>query len=117
MSRICDLHLAHVPKVVCNPERHHIVPQAWQHFALRSERLFLPTTALVPPTCHRNVHFYIVKLMRLLETQAVEDPAAAWALLKKNTAESRCAYAGLVGYWQSGYSLLTLCEAKLYGNA
>lgn len=117
MSRICDLHLVHAPKVVCSPERHHIVPQAWQHFARREERLFLPTTVKVPPTCHRNVHFYIVKLMKLLEPLAADDPLVAWQALKKNTAESRCAYAGLMNYWQAGYSLLLLCEAKLYGYA
>lgn len=147
----CELHGSsnHAPEPL-TVEQHHLIPQAWQHFAqqgakdaLPEERarwargaatagvvvLFDPRTVGVAPTCHRNVHYCIVALMRALNAEPASSrdtlhPEFVRAIRRKlsvrggmHGAEFECAQLALVRYAAAGHKLSELQAAGLYGEA
>lgn len=113
----CTLHRVHAPKLVASTELHHVVPQAWQHHVLLSDKLYDPRTVAICPTGHRNVHAHIVTMMKALEAAGSNDPLVAWKALGRRTAEAKCAYEALTRYSTAARPLLELCSLKLYGYA
>lgn len=102
MARACTAHRYHYPAPL-TLEEHHVLPQAWQNFALGREALFDRRTVTLCPTCHRNVHHWIVALMRGADRiRRVECQIASLALDR----------------WVStGRSLDDLVAHGLYGEA
>lgn len=95
----CAAHKIHVPRTLTT-EMHHVIPQAWQAFwapasawwpaagqpahpgeAWMSNHMhdrvrppvWDPRTIELCPTGHRNVHFYIVRLMHAATDESVEQ--------------------------------------------
>lgn len=116
-------------------ELHHVIPVAWQKFWWPSwnnghERgqaamAHVPTgnfapkdvvwdARLVPlgPTCHRNVHFWLVHFMKLHDDKPVSQPVPRGGTAEK--AIARLAMERWVGW---GGDLDALCDAGLYGYA
>lgn len=106
LGRSCSLHRFHRP-LALTTENHHVIPQAWQHFALGREALFDERVVAVAPTCHRNVHYWLVQFMKSLDS-----PTPKWP-----TAEAKMALLGMQRYRESGRSLDDLAIAKLWGGA
>jgi hypothetical protein len=152
MSKYCELHKSHSPEPLTS-EQHHVTPQAWQHFkqtgdhesALNIELACAPgnlvsagivpalydkRTVRVAPTCHRNVHFWIVKIMKSFEAHGVTN---SWQedeefLLDEAIKHVRSIYhagGSMFGtailassrYLEAGGSLRDLCSERLYGYA
>ena len=122
-SESCALHRVHWPKPLYS-ELHHIIPQAWQVFwrptpverSTQASSLFDPRTIPLCPTVHRNVHTWLVKLMR---SGPGEDPLAAKLAVfgsKALTREQRVAYQALCRWKEWGGSLDALRSARLYGE-
>lgn len=153
MSKIglapCNLHAHHEPEPLTS-EDHHVEPQAWQHFKMTGHgvearameeraagagmlytKLYNPHTVRLAPTCHRNVHFWIVKIMKAFEAlAAVHSPGAIddEVLLDQAVRDvrSQTGVRGMVFqtaieaprlHMEHGGSLRRLVDAKLYGNA
>lgn len=132
-------------------EQHHIIPQAWQHFwqpapapspvptptpapasanleIVGSGALWDPRTIALAPTCHRNVHFWIVAMMHAFHSQtaqgAVGIAAAKTAVIKKYglsashpPKEMAVSETGLQRYWSAGGDLHALGDAGEWGEA
>lgn len=121
----CDIHRFHRPKALTT-DHHHLVPQAWQHFwvppvydVVRPKNfLWYPQTALVPPTCHRNVHVWIVRLMKA-QAPAEDVPAIARATRKLYgwSGEAAMGLRALLTFTEAGGRLGDLRAAKLWGEA
>lgn len=99
----CEAHKSHRPEPLTS-EAHHVIPQAWQNYALGAEKLFDKRTVLLCPTGHRNVHTYIVMLMK-------EQPVT------KRSKEANIARLALSRWLETGRTLEELRERKLYGQA
>lgn len=143
----CELHVlhAHAP-VPLTFEQHHVIPQAWQLFAAGMRHvgpattaasvpgappLFDPRTVGVGPTCHRNVHHYIVALMRALDalprsvSRDVLTPEVTRLVRRRervkvgslHAAEFDTALLALGRYAAAGYELSALMDAGLWGEA
>jgi hypothetical protein len=136
---VCSLHRFHRPTPLTT-ERHHIIPQAWQIFALNDGNitaskarqmaavareggitevaLFDPRTVTLAPTCHRNVHYWIVKLMQTGQGEAPLDGVPmAFGRGGRLSGEQKLAIQALTRWRASGYMLGTLRRAKLWGQA
>ncbi len=124
----CVVHVTHGPKNL-TVEWHHLVPVAWQ--------LAIPFPANPPspgpdtsgrgnlwdnrgiwicPTGHRNVHYWIVRMMRAINTSKQDNPAAALKSLGSRTAEVKQAYVALTRMLPFG-SLYTLTTEGKWGEA
>lgn len=92
------------------------------------EALFDPRTVSVCRTGHGNVHFWLVRAMRKLHTQGLENTKAgillAWALvlqeakvegLKPVRNEVTCSRLGMERWVAVGGSLRALGDAGLWG--
>lgn len=113
---MCDIHRYHWPRNLTDDD-HHIIPQAWQHHD-GSTRLWDPRTVRLCPTGHRNVHHWIVALMKA--GRGAELPHVAELALfagKRLTREQSIALRALERYVQSGRSLKALYDARLLGFA
>jgi hypothetical protein len=115
----CELHRIHRPRAL-TVELHHVLPQAWQHYWTPGpklpapNRLFDPRTVALCPTSHRNVHYWIVKLMRAAVS---EDPLDAKKSLGGLSREQAIAYDALTRWREAGGSLAGLRAAGLFGEA
>lgn len=130
MSTIaCQLHKSHSPAPL-TVEQHHVVPRGWQHTWQPSTPpfpgkdpeqpgavLWDARTIPVPPTCHRNVHVWIVRLMHALE--GGEDPVQAFAKVKgaAGGTQAKWALEALVRFKEAGGSLQTLVAAREWGES
>lgn len=110
----CHLHKLHRPAALTT-EEHHIVPQAWQH--VTSDRLWAPTTVTLCPTSHRNVHFWMVRMMKWLKNNNSTDPDAAFRSLGTRTPEAKVALDGIKQYAATGRPLASLLAFGLFGYA
>lgn len=100
-----------------------MIPRAWQEFWApvgrlpAAKRIWDARTVELCPTSHRNVHFWIVKLMK---TRAGEDPLnykkAVWGS-GRLTREQSLAYTTLCRWKEAGGSLTALCQEGLWGEA
>jgi hypothetical protein len=72
----CEAHGSHRPTAQYT-ELHHVVPQAWQLTwapvpPAASGHLWDPRTVALCPTGHRNVHFWLVRLMHALPASVLD---------------------------------------------
>lgn len=126
----CMLHKIHTPSNLTT-EYHHTVPVAWQ--------LFIPAPANPPapgpdtsgrgplwdtrgiwicPTGHRNVHFWIERLMHFAKSLSTEDPVQCFQMLTARQGrllEAQQALLGLQRFVPFG-SLLALTAAGEWGQ-
>lgn len=112
----CEARRFHVPKALSTDD-HHVIPQAWQRLEDK-HKLFAPQTVELCPTCHRNVHYWIVRLMKALALKYSNDPLVAKKHIagnKRLNREQKIAYDALTKYQASGRSLLALCEKGQWG--
>jgi hypothetical protein len=86
----CSLHRIHRPRNLTT-EFHHIIPQAWQ--LTLDPKLFDRRTIELCPTSHRNVHFWIVKLMMHAQVARTEDPVVAYKAARPAVASREFAIA------------------------
>lgn len=116
----CEIHVTHLPKAL-TLESHHVIPQAWQHFwrpslgdgdlrVLKVPALWDPRTVELCPTGHRNVHEWIVTLMRGVGGLPLYAPRGA-------RKERELAQIGLDRFRSAGGNLELLVAARLWGNA
>jgi hypothetical protein len=99
----CQLHKIHRP-LSMTVEYHHIIPQAWQHFILGEPKLWDKRTIGLCPTSHRNVHYWIVRLMK-------------GPIPLRPTREVHVAQLALERFTLAGYDLQVLRDHKLWGQA
>lgn len=157
MSEYCELHKTHSPEPLTS-ERHHVTPQAWQLYkttgdgesARKLQSMMLPSAVLlsaaqrpqmagalydkrtvaVAPTCHRNVHFWLVKVMKAFDELVRLNPQIEKELTLLETAvvhvrsiyhpRGRVFDTALLAptrYLEAGGSLRDLCAQRLYGYA
>jgi hypothetical protein len=87
-----------------------------------SGRLFDPRTITLCPTGHRNVHVWIVSLMKAIVND-VEDPEASIHVVRRaeqgaaSGGEFDTAVQALVRFKAAGHSLQALRDVKLWGQA
>jgi hypothetical protein len=130
----CSLHKIHRP-VNKTTEQHHIIPQAWQASYLppsvqsdiparralaAANGLWDDRTVELCPTSHRNVHYWIVKLMQSAHNEGSDDPLVAKKSLVGNRRldrEQSIAYDALTRFRQVGGSLLALAKQGEWGQA
>jgi hypothetical protein len=159
----CYLHKTHQPAHATS-EEHHVIPRAWQHFwrpdgsgtmrlypdnpvtqrqiamgwaaAAAELPLWDPRTVTCCPTGHRNVHFWIVAVMKDLPASLLDEPrshsAQRAALLLSSTrvrayarnkgwtvspADFSCAMLAPERFVDTGGDLADLLRAKMYGEA
>lgn len=147
----CELHKVHKPRSHVQ-ERHHIIPQAWQAFwfpdshtasvervhrfpsdeigparivegvRIPKPGLWHPDTITLCPTGHRNVHWWLVVLMRELSTQTSADVAQAARAVRevhigRQPPEVALAIEGMALFRDAGGDLLALTRAKLWGQS
>ncbi len=122
----CSIHTYHWPKPRSS-ESHHIIPRAWQHvwspLSVPEGRLWDETTVELCPTGHRNVHRYLVWLMRRVaqaDKAHSEDRRLEIALLKIRTEvgfgkELNVAVQAPTRWLQIGGSLQYLIDKQQYG--
>jgi hypothetical protein len=132
----CTLHRVHRPKPL-TIEQHHIIPQAWQKFdpdrvtslglsteysavlaVDQSAKLWDPRTVALCPSSHRNVHYWIVALMKA--GRGTDDPLVAKKALVGNralTREQAMAYDALTRFRATGRSLADLFTHGVLGYA
>lgn len=115
---VCMAHKHHEPANE-TVELHHVIPQAWQHIwappgaALDSNGLWDPRTAPLCPTGHRNVHFWIVRLMKT----GLGDPIAMEKVVRSRTFEFTIAKLGVSRYSAAGGDLVALQKRGEWGEA
>lgn len=144
---VCSIHRYHWPKALTD-ESHHVIPQAWQRFAEASRAgaplqtaaqlaldassyaLWDRETVELCPTGHRNVHAWIVRLMKATPVAPspelvdfADNPVAAKLAvfgLRRLTREQTIAYEALTRFASSarpgGTGLEDLRIAKLWGQ-
>jgi hypothetical protein len=125
---VCELHKTHSPANL-TVELHHVIPVAWQ-------LLWQPAVAPFPgrdpdgrgelwdartvgccPTGHRNIHHWIVALMKALPGGS-ETPEAAKMVLGGNTGvQGTWAYRALFRFKEASGSLQELVAAHEWGMA
>jgi hypothetical protein len=134
---LCAAHKYHWPKPL-TVEEHHIIPQAWQeHFAEGGQRVILPSmvpdeelgnygwtashlwhkeTVTLCPTGHRNVHYYLVRLMK--NSPKVESLQEVRTFTPGKGREYEIACRAIL-LWKSspGRTLQSLRDLKLWGQA
>jgi hypothetical protein len=125
---VCELHSSHYPEPL-EVEQHHVIPVSWQQIEWQPETPPYPGTdpdgrgpvwdsrrIPVPPTCHRNVHHWIVLLMHALTG---EDPQQAFAAVKgeKGGTQAHWALEALVRFKEAGGTLQQLVAAKEWGES
>jgi hypothetical protein len=136
---VCELHRDHQPRYTY-AERHHIIPQAWQavwqpptfvqrtdsawpfaHLSPDHKGLFLwdARTANICRTGHGNVHFYLVRLMLLLQAgQPTLHLAKMEVLRELGHADSKAldaAQQAIERFIQAGGVLASLWAADEFG--
>jgi hypothetical protein len=122
----CMLHGRHAPVPVLL-EQHHIVPEGWWGELVSESRNDI---AIVCPTGHRSVHYYIERLMRgYAELVGEGEPPrvlrgeligkAVKSLLREgkcNRNEVRMAREALLRFTAAGGSLKMLCDNDEWGG-
>lgn len=141
VPKTCSLHKVHHPPAL-TVEDHHIVPQAWQHYyqtptgefdplygtKVNGQWLWDGRVVTLCPTGHRNVHFWIVALMRanttftstLIPNDKEHVKSLAKAVLatgRHRTAELPIAMLALRRFLAAGGNLTTLAAVGLLGEA
>lgn len=123
----CSLHKAHYPTPL-TVEDHHVVPVAWQQTWQPAVapypgidpdgrgKLWDARTIPVAPTCHRNVHAWIVRLMHAL---VGEDAHQAFVAVKGGPAGTQAHWGleALLRYQAVGGTLQQLVAAGEWGHA
>lgn len=127
----CDAHRSHHPTPTYQ-ELHHVVPQAWQAFWQPKGKTPLWDRRTVPlcPTGHRNVHFWLVRLMEAVDAPdvAAQHTAVATAIRRVrvdakaggmtiHTSEFSLSQLALYRWIDAGGQLAALTSAHLYGEA
>lgn len=121
----CLLHKVHLPSNL-TVEQHHIIPVAWQLQPFKPDVPMFPgpdpdgrgmlwdnRTVELCPTGHRNVHYWLVKLMHGLSGS--EDPLVAYKAVKGRGVQFSTAYLALCRYKEAGGSLQALVAAHEWG--
>jgi hypothetical protein len=114
----CTARKFHRPRPLTT-ERHHVVPQAWQA-AVNPNSLFEVKVVEVCPTCHRNIHYWLVKLMHAVADLHTNDPLDAKKFVfgdKRLTTEQDIAYKALTTWTDGGRELIWLTNRGLWGIA
>jgi len=110
-AAVCSARRSHAPAPL-TIEQHHVIPRAWQAayrpasaagLPLKSDDLWDPRTVPLCPTCHRNVHYWIVRLMHGETVRASGVTQIAALALRRFT--------------QAGGDLDNLRVAGLWGEA
>lgn len=127
---ICLLHRVHLPKAL-TPEWHHVIPVAWQ---LKTPVANPPFPGKDPngrgmlwdargvwlcPTGHRNVHHWIVAMMRAAALANSDDPLVAYKAAKPRflPKEFAVAYDALTRLrGESGQGLVALTAVGEWGQ-
>lgn len=129
----CALHSSHSPEPL-TIEQHHVCPVGWQHtwqpavapFPGRDPdgrgELWDDRTIPVAPTCHKDIHFWIVALMHAIEAQGGENIDAAAAAVRSADSRARgpqfeWALEALRRFQAVGGLLQDLVAAKEWGEA
>jgi hypothetical protein len=126
----CQAHVSHHAPIPLLNEKHHVLPQSWQETWApngNTHRLCAPGTVTLCPTAHRNVHVWLPRMMRVVETivatthadpDDVADVHAAtrakWAV-KRPTTEFFLAERALVLWCDAGGRLADLVTAGQWG--
>lgn len=142
---ICEVHQAYIHRPLpLEVERHHPVPRAWQAIYTPAkapfpgqyggQALWDSRVVMVPPTCHRNVHHWIVLLMHELaelipassepndQGQYVDAAAAHVAKVAQIRSEPQaheldCAKLAPARFLEAGGDLLRLISLRAWGEA
>jgi len=123
----CTLHAKHQPTHL-TLEQHHVIPVAWMLFWQPPEdvwpdpgkdpdgrgQLWDARTVACCPTGHRNVHAWIVRLMRACTS---DDPAQAIAAVKGHGSQYTTACLALERYAEVGGRLTALVAARELGQS
>lgn len=122
----CAIHRIHYPTPE-TVELHHIVPVAWQLFWQPAQpwpfpgvdpdgrgHLWDARTIELCPTGHRNVHFYIVKMMHNAHS---DDPLEAKKATPGRGTQYELAYDALCRFAGAGGSLTALASASEWGQS
>lgn len=134
---VCEIHLGvHRPDQLDGPDRHHTLPREfqrhWQPVAApypgtyAGEKLWDAREVKLPPTCHHNVHHWIVTIMRALAarpdpTLTINDVLIVVAGLQKavrskwHRLEIVQAQEAPIRFLQAGGDLRVLTNAHLWG--
>lgn len=124
----CELHKTHRPPNL-TVEVHHIIPVAWQLFWQPQVapypgkdpdgrgNLWDARTVTCCPTGHRNIHFWIVKLMHAVKPGGTAIYAAYAVNGPKANVQYEWACEALQRYEEAGGSLQKLVEAGEWGEA
>lgn len=128
----CSAHRSHHPIPTIN-ELHHVVPRAWQATwapnSPASGPIWDPRTVVLCPTGHRNVHYWLVKLMHAIDDQGASEEAALGQAVTRvrrdakaagqtiHTAEFATSQLAILRWQEAGGSLATLTGAHQWGEA
>lgn len=138
----CGSHRYHWPKNQ-TAEDHHVIPQAWQQLWTPTgrysfenalpvdtvKRLWDARTVPLCPTGHRNVHYWMVAMMKSIRariapefmgqytSQNYLDWAVKEALPKRRNTEMKVALLGLQRFADAGGSLKVLADDGNLGQA
>jgi hypothetical protein len=133
----------HRPAARLDEEQHHVLPRKWQtlwtpakapypgvyHEFGVTQQLWDARTVSVPPTCHRNVHHFIVAVMRQLAaaggvidanavTAAAKAVSGAEHLREKMALqELQWATEAPLRYLAAGGELVVLIAARAWGDS
>lgn len=127
----CALHRVHAPRPT-GYELHHVIPVAWQQAWQPTQPwpnaghdprgpLWDARTAVLCPTGHRSVHFYLAKIMHVVG----QAPAMPWPTAVKvvttgrraNRAEVAMAAEAIVRWENAGGSVAQLVARGLWGQS
>lgn len=135
----CEVHSPHYrhqppPRTL---EQHHPIPRGWQALwapqvapfpgSYAGVSLWDARTITVPPTCHRNVHYLIVRVMHALagtsgpvtadDVDAAVRAVAAAEHTTPRAPELQCAALAPLRYIAAGGNVRTLIAAGEWGEA
>lgn len=138
MQAVPECHLSHSPAPLLL-EKHHVIPQAWQQTwqpdgasylrvadryeatgdSLEAVRLWDPRTVVLAPTCHRNVHVWLVRMMQsaALLTDPEDVHKANVLTSGRHPKEREIAYEAMTRWVDAGGMIRTLIAAGQWGYA
>lgn len=116
----CQAHESHRPRPHVN-EFHHVVPRAWQAFwqPPNARPLWAPHTVPLCPSGHRNVHWWLVRMMGVVINNDITEAAqeARRGVRGGPTSEQVIAVDGMRAFHEAGGDLQALKAAGLLGYA
>lgn len=136
MTPVCSFHREHDPRPAYL-EAHHVIPQAWQALwrpaTARAAGLWDPRTVAVCATGHRNIHFYLMRIVRTFyaillegggpiqgdcyESALIAGMGDADLPVHGHRAEIDCAFLGLQRWYDAGGLVRPLGDAGEWGEA